>query len=454
MKHSYPHDLSDAILRLWTSSSVLQTSEENGKLPDRETLEYLISTCYQTSMLHEELRSQQFRIILCDPSEFPQELGPPHGFLRLVFREPLAFHVYELLKLSPASEFESSLIGIRHNTTEGLQIWGLINSGTRWIQAFRGGSKVIIPLPDALVLDIAGPGSIRAYRGSNILAQLSGGRVIMPHRNVLYSRWIAQRTADFQDEIMEAHVASRSNSNEVWATVSQHIISRLYEQVIKRIISSIRNKKHGGTIITFPRSFMQMILSPNPYIFIKYLFRDEDPVRRLRKLIVGIMNELAKHYGKYGDPDKIVGWSEYVASNHETLLELDESLFEYARFVANLAAVDGAVVFAKGLELIGFGGVIKGAFGREDLIARAMDAEGEERTYELAEGVGTRHLAAYHICKEIQDVLAIVISQDGNTRIVKWMNGYVTFWDLLPITIAGPETAGSSGDSEDQGRGV
>jgi DNA integrity scanning protein DisA with diadenylate cyclase activity len=59
--------------------------------------------------------------------------------------------------------------------------------------------------------------------------------------------------------------------------------------------------------------------------------------------------------------------------------------------------------------------------------------------YELAEGVGTRHLAAYHICREIPDVLAIVISQDGNTRVVKWMNGYVTFWDLLPIIIAGPE---------------
>jgi hypothetical protein len=128
-----------------------------------------------------------------------------------------------------------------------------------------------------------------------------------------------------------------------------------------------------------------------------------------------------------------------VASNDETLLELDEALFEYARFVANLAAVDGAVVFAKGLELIGFGGVIKGAFGRDDRIARATDAEGEDRVYELAEGVGTRHLAVYHICREIPDVLAIVISQDGNTRVVKWMNGSVTFWDLLPIIIAGPE---------------
>jgi hypothetical protein len=439
MKHSYPHELSQEILRLWNSPSCRRTPEEYGSLPDQETLEYLISTCYQASMMHEELRSQRFRIMLCDPSEFSPELGPPHGFLRLVFKEPRAFHVYELLKLSPASEFESSLIGIHHDTAEGLQIWGLINSGTRWIQAFRGGRKVMVPMPDSLILDITGPGSIRASRGSRILAQLSGGRIIMPHSNVLHSQWIAQRTAGFKKEIMDMHIARRTDAHEVWAAVNQSIISSLYEQVIKRIISSIRNKKHGGTIITFPRGLVQTISTPNPYIFIKYLFQDEEPVRRLRKLIVGIMNELAKHYGTYGDPDKVVGWSEYVASNHETLIELDEALFEYARFVANLAAVDGAVVFAKGLELIGFGGVIKGVFSREYLIARAIDAEGQEREFEPAEGVGTRHLTAYHLCKEIQDVLIIVISQDGNTRIVKWMNEFVTCWDLLPITIAGPE---------------
>jgi len=227
--------------------------------------------------------------------------------------------------------------------------------------------------------------------------------------------------------------------DEVWATVSANVVLRLYEQVIKRIISSIRNMKHGGTIIIFPQDLIQRITSPNPYVFIKYMFQDEEPVRRLRSLIVGILNELAKHYGSSRDRGKVVGWSEYVAGTDKILLELDEALFECARFIANLAAVDGAVVFAKGLELVGFGGVIKGTFSKEDRIARAIDAEGEERAYEQAEGVGTRHLAAYHLCKEIPDVLAIVISQDGNTRLVRWMNDFVTYWDILPITVAGPE---------------
>jgi hypothetical protein len=439
MIHSYPHELSEAVLSLWNSSAGLQTSEENVGLPDKETIEYLISTCYQASMMHEELRSLRFRIMLCDPSLFPPEPGPPRGFLRVVFREPRAFQEYELNKLSPASEFESSLIGVRHDPAEGLQIWGLINSGTRWIQTFRGGSKVIAPFPDALVLDITGPGSIRAYRGSNILAQLTGGRIIAPHSNVLYSRWIAQRTSDFRNEIMDIHIANRSKADKVWANVEQSFISSLYEQIIKRMISSIRNKKHGGTVIIFPREFIQTISSSNPYIFMKYLFYNEEPRRRFMGLIVKIMNEFARLCGTKEVPDKVVGWSEYLSCNEETLTELDEALFEYARFVANLAAVDGAVVFVKGLELIGFGGVIKGTFSKEDMIARSIDAEGEARVYGPAEGVGTRHLSVYHLCKEIHEVLAIVISQDGNTQVVKWMKDFVTCWDLLPITIAGSE---------------
>ncbi len=440
MKHAYPHHLSEEILRLWGTVSKGETSEGHGTLPDREVLEYLISTCYQVSMMSEELRSQRFRIALCDPSEFPPELGPPYGFLRIVFSEPRAFHEYELLKLSPASEFESSLIGVRHDPAEGLLIWGLIHSGTRWIQAFHGGSKVVTPMPDSLVLDITGPGSIRAYRGSTVLAQLSSGRIIMTSTNVLHSRWIAKRMESFDKELMEMHIRSRPGPDVAWATVRENFVARLYKQVIKRIISSIRNMKHGGTIIFIPSDLIRRITSPNPHVFIKYIFREEDPVQQLRWLTIGIMNELARYCGSARGHGKVVGWSEYIAAASKTLLELDEALFESARFIAKLAAVDGAVVLTEGLDLVGFGGIVKGAFSEEDIIARAIDAEGEQRVSERAEGVGTRHLSVYHLCKEIPDVLAIVISQDGNTKLVSWMNDFVTYWDFLPMTVEGPET--------------
>jgi hypothetical protein len=259
--------------------------------------------------------------------------------------------------------------------------------------------------------------------------------MIMPYTNVLHSRWIAKRMEEFNKAVMEMHVRSRPGADIAWATVREDFVARLYEQVVKRIISSIRNMKHGGAIISFPLSLIQSITSPNPHVFVKYMFREEEPVRRLRRLTVGIMNELARYYGSSGGPGKVVGWSDYVAATSKTLLELDEALFECARFIANLAAVDGAVILTRGLDLVGFGGVVKGVFSKENIIARAIDAEGGQRAYERAEGVGTRHLAAYHLCKEIPDVIAIVISQDGNTSLVSWMDDFVTYWDFLPMTV-------------------
>ena len=44
-------------------------------------------------------------------------------------------------------------------------------------------------------------------------------------------------------------------------------------------------------------------------------------------------------------------------------------------------------------------------------------------------GVGTRHRSAYRLCNELRDVIAVVISQDGNVRFVKRKDEAVTYWD-------------------------
>lgn len=44
MKHSYPHHLSEEILRIWDTFSERETSEGHAKLPDREVLDFLPMT--------------------------------------------------------------------------------------------------------------------------------------------------------------------------------------------------------------------------------------------------------------------------------------------------------------------------------------------------------------------------------------------------------------------------
>jgi DNA integrity scanning protein DisA with diadenylate cyclase activity len=80
-------------------------------------------------------------------------------------------------------------------------------------------------------------------------------------------------------------------------------------------------------------------------------------------------------------------------------------------------------------ELLGFGGEISGKLPAVKTVARALDVEADATVTESAEGVGTRHRSAYRLCRALPDVIAVVISQDGNVRFVKCKDEAVTYWD-------------------------
>ena len=86
-------------------------------LPDQNTLDDLISCCYQASLMREEDRPVRFRLILREPGCFDSKDGPPTGLHRLLFSEPQPFDEYKLQRLSPATDFYRSLIGVRHGAT-------------------------------------------------------------------------------------------------------------------------------------------------------------------------------------------------------------------------------------------------------------------------------------------------------------------------------------------------
>ena len=107
-----------------------------------------------------------------------------------------------------------------------------------------------------------------------------------------------------------------------------------------------------------------------------------------------------------------MGWKEYITSKNDALRKLDEALFEYAHFVAGLAAVDGVVILTSRHELIGFGGLILGPSDKLK-IGRSLDSEGDCAVVESMHRVGMRHRAAYHLCNEMHDAMAMIISRMG-----------------------------------------
>jgi hypothetical protein len=438
MMHSYPNNLTQTLVKKWDARpagfSLDKASKDLGydRLPAMHILEELVSTCYQTSIMLEEERPLRFRLILRDPKNFVAEDGPPDGLHRLVFSDPRPFNEYELRKLAPAVDFYRSLIGINVNAYGELQIWGLIHSGQRWIQAIRGGSLEYSTLPQSLVLYVTGPGNIVLCKGSAMIAMLSSGEIFTPSKSVFDSRWYSEGRDEAYMELWNVHKEARLHANKPWALLEMSFPNMIAQQVTKRIISVVRNSHHGGTIISLPPARALDVCSENRYLNIKYQFRQEEPRNRFRTLLIKLMNTLAQSYGDANQPDLTVGWKEYVASKNDVLVQLDEAVFEYAHFVAGLTAVDGAVIISQKHELIGFGGVILGPLDKVRIVARSFDSEGDNTILEAVEEVGMRHRAVYHICNELHDSMAMVISQDGNVDMVKWKNGNVTCWNVVP----------------------
>ena len=439
--HCYPKDLVSFIYETWQDEAfvarVCPRADEDFTLPDRGVLEQVLSTCYQASLLREEERPVMFRLILRDSYLFAAEEGPPTGMHRLIFSRTRPFNEYELHRLAPAADFYRTLIGMFVEPAQGAQIWGLLHSGTRWMHAVYGGRKTSPPMPVSLVVYVTGPGQISVCIGDEIIASLNAGQINCPTLDVFNARWITQSLTALNEETWALHQAARACAAKQWAALDPEFSSNVGQQAIRRIISVIRNSNHGGLLVYLPPEMADEILEDNQYITIKYQFLEYESRQRFQSLTLRIMNTLAEIYGDPENPDKEVGWQEYVTTKNESIALLDEAIFDIAHFTAALSAVDGAVVITKRQELLGFGGVISGDLDSVGMVAHALDTEGEQSEPVLSEGVGTRHRAAYRLCQKLHQAIAIVISQDESVQIVKWHNGSVTYWDQIPTGVPG-----------------
>jgi len=326
---AYPRDLASFVRGSWPT----RNAQKYASLPDPMVLEHLISVCYQASLLQEEGRYVRFRLIFLAPDQFPPDLGPPAGHHRLLFREELPFTERELRKLSPSVDFYGSLIGLWHDGKGKLSIWGIVHSGPRWAQSLHGGGKEFQPLPDSLVINVTNPGRLPVCNGSVEIATLNSGEIVSPSTAVFDSMWIRSAFVSIIDEELAMHMDARKVAAKPWATIDPEFFATIKKQVLMRIIGRIRSNRHGGTLIFVPDELKEEFLSENLYVKLKYRFFDEEACRRFRTLIIKMADALAEFYGSVEDPERTVGWTEYLTSKNQTLSRLDESLFELAHLV-------------------------------------------------------------------------------------------------------------------------
>jgi hypothetical protein len=424
--YAYPPQLAQFLRHAW------EAAPDAPPLMAPAHLERVLTVAYQASLLRDEDRTVRVRIVVADPAAFDPAAGPPDGLQPLVFDEPVPYTPEELRRLAVAAKYHRALVGVGPLLYEGqCGIWGMVQSGPGWIQVAQGGrGPAPAPPPSALVVRVLGPGRIAVGRGLTTLAELRAGIVGSPGMDVFRSRWLPARFSDTRLELARLHAEARAHaeaSGERWADLGPGVIGLASQAMVRRFLAAMASAHHGGTIIVLPTENATDIVGGRGPLRMKYAFRDGEPRRRYRHILLRFMRTVARAAGSAGSSS--VDEDTYGSLHDDELASLRDAIFEMSQLIAALSEVDGAVVMTKRFELLGFGAEIVGGLPDVHHVARALDLEAEDRVTEPLTADGTRHRSAYRLCSRVPDALALVVSQDGGVRFVAMHRGEVTFWD-------------------------
>jgi hypothetical protein len=407
----YPVDLAERVRASWPADA----------RPLTAALDVVLDAAYHASFLQDEDRPVTCRILVIPPGELPAHDGPPTALLPLAFASPRRFDEQELRRVSPAASMQRALVGVDDSRGD-VQTWGIIQSGPRWLQVAQGGRSKEPPMPAALLVRIVRPGHLAVSCGNRPIAELRGGQLVDYTIDVFQSRWLYDTFADTRAALATEHAAHSAAplDPQVAAQLGRYV----GQQMLKRVMSTMRASHHGGLIIAGPPDCIG-----ERFLATKYALLDAAPRRRYRTVVLAILETLAERAASTGrtpDPDL------YRSDLDPRLVELDEALFEMSHLIAALASVDGAVVVTKRFEILGFGAEIAGGLPTVTEVRRALDLEADEFATEFVDAVGTRYRSAYRFCAAVPGAVAIVVSQDGGVRFVTSHRGHVTSWDHGP----------------------
>lgn len=394
--------------------------------PGSPTEEHLAEICdvlYSASLLKEEGRAVRARVLIAPPDAFEEADGPPDGVHAVRFEVPHEFNTNEIQRLSPAASFFHSVIAVWPDRDRGFRIWGVLNTGPRWLNVVAGGRRPAgtdLPHP---VIHVRDPGWLLFYQGFHLMAEWRGRQFFGPRLDVFQTTLLNERFAPLRRQLVEEYGESCLPGTLDFEAYTElcHLIA---QQFVKRVINLVRTSGHGGSLVFLPEGAAGLEVATK-WIDCKYSAQPDAAGLRFRHLLKSIIRRV----GQLTPPGASIedAWNAFQHSRDSELDRLEEAFFELARFFSDLMQVDGALVIDQRLCVIGFGGEIR-VDRNVFQVGRAHDLAGEKLTSWDVRSDGTRHRAVYRLCSVEPQVIGFVISQDSRVRMIANVDDMVVFW--------------------------
>jgi hypothetical protein len=359
-------------------------------------------------------------LLLTPAASLPEAGAPKEGVLRLRFEQPRALNPDELRRLAPAVPFEAALIGAYPEQGK-LQIWGLAHSGPAWLAPTWGGRNVVPNWTYDPIIHVTAPGQLAVRCAGKLIGALERGLVVDATLDVFESEWLRAMFVREREDVRAEHAALQAHAASPTA-VEHSLVGKVGQQMLRRAIQLVRGAQHGGLFLIVNTDAAGTTGVQG--LRLKYSVGQDEPSHRYRTLLLDILQAVAE-----ATPKSSVGWTDFASNENPHLAALEQKVFELSRLLADLTAIDGALVLDKRFGVLGFGAEVSAELPTPERVFRALDAEGRERQAEAVENVGTRHRAAYRFVNDHPDGVAVVISQDGGVSFVANREGQVVFWE-------------------------
>ncbi|TWT50869.1 hypothetical protein Pla22_36120 [Rubripirellula amarantea] len=419
---AYPVDIAAALQRRWISREL-----PSDAIPSHDVVVVLLDTMYQASLLREESSPVQCRVVLANEDDFEKDFSDGSSSLHVLrFNESLPYTAHNLRKLAAAAGYYRALLAVKQDSPGELNIWGMVVTGTQWVNQLEGGKQHGVPLPDRLVIQILAPGHIVAASGYTRILESDGGKLLTEGFDPFHSNWLPQRFGTIRASLLNEF--DPETTPQSGCQICDEFVKDIAQRVVRRVLRLVRMRGHGGMLVYLPDSAIETSL-PDDWFRFRVRFQPDDSTLRFHRLMIQVMQRVAVLGEARGL--KVVTLNDYLQMHDAELAVLDEALIEFSHLLADMMSVDGSLVLDRGFRLIGFGGEILGD-SHVSMIHRALDLEAKHTRPERSDASGTRHRSAYRLVNGLNEAIAVVVSQDGDVRFVACLNDKLTYWPYLP----------------------
>ena len=432
MSFTYPEDLVRTLNEAWDNSD--SPDQYVPPLPENGQVQQFLEVAYHASMLTEEQRKIGFRLAFISPDVAQQLAGPAELgrlFEPVQFEASRVFSVPEILRLAPATDHTKVLIcvsPVNGRPDDPLRIWGLIDTGSSWLEFTTGQSKTGVPPPNCLTVSSIEPGNLTFSRAGTVLLSLKRGEIVMPSRETLYQGPIAEVLKEAGDALTRDACIATGEEKYGQGTEGEDFPRRFYFRFLERLLFHIREKLHGGGVLVVPDSRAADDPRLTRLVMIKYPCN----YNHVWSLLINSLVLRAKHHKLHFDIYRS-GTQVPIEKYHQIYAleqqreDIDRRISDTVTLFASTSGVDGAVIITDRFRLIGFGAEIT-TLAPLKKVHIARDHTAQKTTTVPIESYGTRHRSAFRFCWEDEESVAFVVSQDGGVKGVKRVDDRLIFW--------------------------